>query len=124
MAEKTKLIAMNADFLEFLYQRFWRHLGASEEQAGCIARVISLADRQGKLYQGMGVMEALLIPVEGGLADLSAEPEIVSEGPTWIVFDGMRASTLPSSPTTDISSCSSVASANMHRSSSARAPLG
>jgi hypothetical protein len=81
---------MNADFVEFLYKRFFQHLGASNEQAACIARGISLGDRQGKLYQGMGVMEALLIPVEGGIADLSAEPELVSEGPTWAVYDGHR----------------------------------
>jgi len=90
MGQKPKLISMDADFVEFLYKKFWQHLGASEEQAGCIARGISLGDRQGKLYQGMGVMEALLIPVEGKIADLSAEPEMVSEGPTWVVYDGHR----------------------------------
>lgn len=35
----------------------------------------------------MGVMEAVLIPVEGKIADLTAEPELASEGPTWVVFN-------------------------------------
>jgi LDH2 family malate/lactate/ureidoglycolate dehydrogenase len=90
MKQAPKLIRMNADFLEFLYRKFWQHLGASEEQASCIARAISMGDRQGKLYQGIGVMEALIIPLEGKIADLSTEPEIVDEGPAWVVYDGHR----------------------------------
>ena len=90
MAQESTLVKMNADFAEFLYKKFWRHLGASEEHAGWIARGLSLGDRQGKLYQGMGVMEAILIPVEGKIADLTATPELVSEGPSWAVFDGHR----------------------------------
>jgi hypothetical protein len=65
MKNKPKLIRMNADLLEFLYTKFRRHLGASEEQAGCIARSISMGDRQGKLYQGIGVMEAHLLAFKG-----------------------------------------------------------
>lgn len=90
MSKDKKLVSMNADFVEFLYNKFWMKLGASEEQAACIARGISLGDRQGKLYQGMGVMEAVLIPVEGKIADLTSEPVITDEGPTWVVYDGKK----------------------------------
>ncbi len=92
MSNKAKLIKMNPDFVEFLYRKFWIKLGASEEHARSIARVIALADKQGKLYQGMGVLEALLIPVEGKIADLTTEPEIIDEGPTWVTYDGKRSS--------------------------------
>jgi len=90
MKGDAKLIQMDPDFVEFLYKKFWMELGASEEHAATIARGISLGDRQGKLYQGMGVLEAVLIPVESGIADLKAEPEIASEGPTWVVYNGNR----------------------------------
>ncbi len=90
MNKEAKLLKMDADLLEFFYKKFWMKLGASEEHAKAFARGISMGDRQGKLYQGMGVMEAALIPVEGGVGDLTAEPELVSEGPTWAVYDGHR----------------------------------
>ena len=61
---ESKRLKMNADFLEYCYKRFWQQLGASEEHARIVARNISLGDRQGKLYQGMGVIEAVLIPFE------------------------------------------------------------
>lgn len=90
MNKKPQLVKMRADFVEFLYNRFFLALGASEDHARIIARNISLADKQGKLYQGMGVLEAVLIPIEGQIADMKAEPEIVDEGPTWAVFNGNR----------------------------------
>ncbi|MBW2369895.1 MAG: Ldh family oxidoreductase, partial [Deltaproteobacteria bacterium] len=90
MKKETKLTQMNPNFLEFLYKKFWMKLGASEAHADCIARVIALADRQGKLYQGMGVLEALLIPIEGKIGDLTAEPELVNEGPAFSVYNGHR----------------------------------
>jgi len=87
---ELKLIKMDANFLEFLYKKFWMKLGTSEEHAKAFARGVSLGDRQGKIYQGMGVMEAALIPVEGGIGDLTTESELVSEGPTWAVYNGNR----------------------------------
>lgn len=86
----NNLIKMDADLLEFLYKSFWMKLGASEEHAKAFARGVSMGDRQGKLFQGMGVMEAALIPVEGGIGDLTTEPELISEGPTWAVYDGHK----------------------------------
>lgn len=88
----SKLLKMNADFLEFCYKELWMAAGASEQHADAVARNISLGDRQGKLYQGMGVLEALLIPLQGGILDIEAEPELESEGPTWSVWDGKRSS--------------------------------
>ncbi len=90
MKTKPHLIQMKANFVEFLYKRFFIATGATEEHAQIIARNISLADKQGKLYQGMGVLEAVLIPIEGQIADMKAEPEMVDEGPTWVVFNGNR----------------------------------
>lgn len=81
---------MKADFVEFLYKKFFMATGASEKHASIIARNISLADKQGKLYQGMGVLEAVLIPIEGQIADMSSEPELIDEGPTWAIFNGNR----------------------------------
>ncbi|PAB57828.1 Ldh family oxidoreductase [Anaeromicrobium sediminis] len=88
----SKLLKMNADFLEFCYRRLWQAAGASESHAKAVARNISLGDRQGKLYQGMGVIEALLIPLQGGILDIKAEPILEAEGPTWLVYNGMRSS--------------------------------
>ena len=88
MKKETKLIQMKADFVEFLYKQFFLATGASEEHADIIARNIIIADKQGKLYQGMGVLEAVLIPIEGGIVDMKAVPEMVEEGPAWAVFDG------------------------------------
>jgi L-2-hydroxycarboxylate dehydrogenase (NAD+) len=89
---QSKKLSMNADFLEFCYYRFWRQLGASETHSRIVARNISLGDRQEKIYQGMGVLEAVLIPFEGGILDIKATPEMIKEGPTWAVFDGKKSS--------------------------------
>jgi len=40
----SKLKKMNADFVEFLYKKFFSELGASEDQAAAIARGISMGD--------------------------------------------------------------------------------
>ena len=87
---ERKILKMNADFLENCYKEFWLAAGANEEHAKVVARNVSLGDRQGKVYQGMGVLEAILIPLEGGIMDIKAEPEIHSEGPTWVVYDGKK----------------------------------
>ena len=83
---------MDADYLQYCYKQFWSKLGASEEHARIVARNLSLGDRQGKFYQGMGVLEAILLPFEGGILDIKAVPEIVNEGPAWVVYDGNRSS--------------------------------
>lgn len=91
MAE-AKLLKMNADFLEHCYKQLWMGAGASEEHARAVARNVSLGDRQGKIYQGMGVLEAILIPLQAGILDIKAEPEIESEGPTWVLYNGNKSS--------------------------------
>ncbi len=87
---QDRLLKMNPDMLEFMYKKFWMQLGASEPHAEAFARGVSMGDRQGKIYQGMGVMEAALIPVEGKIGDLTTEPEVVDEGPTWVTYKGNR----------------------------------
>lgn len=89
---KAKLLKMNADFLEHCYKQLWMGAGASEEHASAVARNVSLGDRQGKIYQGMGVLEAILIPLQAGILDIKATPEIESEGPTWVLYNGNKSS--------------------------------
>ena len=78
----------NADFLEYVYKNLWMGTGACEEDAEAVARGVSLGDRMGKLTQGMGVLDVLFLTLEAGNMNLEAEPEIVNEGPSWVVFDG------------------------------------
>ncbi len=78
----------NPDFLEYVYRQLWMATGACEEDAHAVARGVSLGDRMGKLTQGMGVLDVLFLTLEAGNMNLEAEPEIVNEGPSWVVFDG------------------------------------
>ena len=80
------------DFLEHCYRLIWRRLGASEEHARVMARCISYGDRVGKRTQGIGVFEIPVLLARTGTLDVSAEPAVVSEGPTWVVVDGRRSS--------------------------------
>ena len=86
----AKKLSMNADYLEYCYKQFWQKLGGSEEHARIVARNLSMGDRQGKLYQGIGVLETIVMTYEGGTLDMNAEPEIVNEGPSWVVYDGNK----------------------------------
>ncbi|WP_163936688.1 Ldh family oxidoreductase [Paraferrimonas sp. SM1919] len=91
MAAK-KTIEFDNDYFHFVVKQGWLHIGGSEAQAQAIADNLLLAGLQGKLYQGLGVIEALTIPFEAGALDPKAEPEIESEGPTWAVYKGNKAS--------------------------------
>ncbi len=82
----------NADFLEFCYRRVLLALGFSDEQANVIAYCVSDGDRNGKLTQGLGVFEIPVLLARTGTLDVSAVPEVVDEGPTWLVMDAKRAS--------------------------------
>ena len=82
----------NPDFLEFCYREIWRAAGATEEHARIMGRCISYGDRIGKVQQGMGVFEAPIICLRGGNLDISAEPEIVSDGPSFTVINGHQSS--------------------------------
>jgi len=77
-----------ADLLEYLYFELWRATGASEEHARAVARGVSLGDRMGKLTQGMGVLDVIFLSLENGCLDVTAEPKIVDEGPSWALYDG------------------------------------
>ena len=80
----------NPDFLEFVYKELWMAAGAVEEHAEAVARATSLGDRMGKLTQGMGVLDVIFLTLESGNMDMQATPEIVGEGPTWVVYDGKQ----------------------------------
>ena len=81
----------DADFLEYTYRQLWLAAGAHEEDAAAVARAVSLGDRMGKLTQGMGVLDVILFALEAGNLDIKAVPELVSEGPTWSLYDGHQA---------------------------------
>lgn len=82
----------NPGFLEHLYKQIWLKNGAVEEHADAVARAISFGDRFGKINQGLGVFEVIDITFQTGTLDIKATPEIVSEGPTWAVYEGNKTS--------------------------------
>ena len=80
----------NANFLQHSYKTIWLAAGAQEEDAEAVARGISLGDRMNKLSQGIGVFEVLFLALEKGNMNLKGAPQIVEEGPTWVLYDGNR----------------------------------
>lgn len=80
----------NPDFLQYVYKELWMAAGASDEHADAVARAVSLGDRMGKLTQGMGVLDVIFLSLEAGNMDMEAVPEIVAEGPTWVLYDGKQ----------------------------------
>lgn len=91
-ADDLETIAHDADFLEHCYRRILEELQFSEEHAAIIARCVSDGDRNGKITQGMGVFEIPVLLARTGTMDVTATPEIVDEGPTWLVVDAKRSS--------------------------------
>ena len=85
-------LAEQPDFLEYCYRRVLEELGFSAEHAEIVARCVSDGDRNGKLTQGMGVFEIPVLLARTGTMDVTARPEIVDEGPSWLVIDGNRSS--------------------------------
>ena len=92
MASKGITKKTNADFLHYCLKRVWMANGASEEHADTVADGLMIGIRQRKLTQGLGVWEALDMPLQQGQLDINAEPEMIKEGPTWSVFDGHKSS--------------------------------
>lgn len=82
----------NADFLEHAYRTVWMAAGASEEHAAVVARSVSMADRMRKYRQGLPVLEYLFLALEVGNLDIKAVPSIVSDGSSWVLYDGNRSS--------------------------------
>ena len=80
------------DFLGHCYRRVLSELGFSNEHAEVVARCVSDGDRNGKLTQGMGVFEIPVLLARTGTMDVTAVPEVVDEGPTWLVIDARRSS--------------------------------
>ncbi len=69
----------NVNFLYYAIKRVWMAAGATEEHAHYVADGISFAHIQGKLNQGLGVYEGLDIPLQSGMLDINATPEIVDQ---------------------------------------------
>ncbi len=91
-AAERQTISEDADFLEHCYRRVCEELGFSTEHAAIVAHCVSDGDRNGKLTQGMGVFEIPVLLARTGTMDVEAVPEIVDEGPTWLVIDAKRSS--------------------------------
>ena len=89
---KASMIKEDPNFLEYCYRRVLLALGFSNEQAEVIAHCVSDGDRNGKSTQGIGVFEIPVLLARTGTMDVTAVPEIVDEGPTWLVVDAKRAS--------------------------------
>jgi L-2-hydroxycarboxylate dehydrogenase (NAD+) len=89
---KASMIKEDPNFLEYCYRRVLLALDFSNEQAKVIAQCVSDGDRNGKSTQGIGVFEIPVLLARTGTMDVTAVPEIVDEGPTWLVVDAKRAS--------------------------------
>jgi LDH2 family malate/lactate/ureidoglycolate dehydrogenase len=91
-AADLNTIEENPDFLEHCYRRVLGELGFSPEHAEIVARCVSDGDRNGKLTQGIGVFEIPVLLARTGTMDVTAAPEVVDEGPTWLAIDAKRSS--------------------------------
>ena len=69
-------------------KRVW--MAANVEHAHYVADAIRFAHLQGKLNQGFACSKYWIF--HKWTLDIDAEPEVVSEGPTWAVIDGKRSS--------------------------------
>ena len=91
-ATEPDTITEDPDFLEHCYRRVLAELGFSEGHAEIVARCVSDGDRNGKLTPGLGVFEIPVLLARTGTMDVGATPEVVDEGPSWLVIDGKRSS--------------------------------
>jgi LDH2 family malate/lactate/ureidoglycolate dehydrogenase len=91
-ASELDTIEESPDFLEHCYRRVLAELGFSAEHAAVVASCVSDGDRNGKLTQGLGVFEIPVLLARTGTMDVDAVPEVVDEGPTWVVVDAKRSS--------------------------------
>jgi LDH2 family malate/lactate/ureidoglycolate dehydrogenase len=91
-ASELDTIEESPDFLEHCYRRVLAELGFSAEHAAVVAACVSDGDRNGKLTQGLGVFEIPVLLARTGTMDVDAVPEVVDEGPTWVVVDAKRSS--------------------------------
>ncbi len=86
------LLEEDPDFLEHCYRRVLGELGFSAEHARVVAGCVSDGDRNAKLTQGLGVFEIPVLLARTGTMDVTATPEVVDEGPSWLVIDAHRSS--------------------------------
>jgi LDH2 family malate/lactate/ureidoglycolate dehydrogenase len=88
----SPITTFDNEYFSFIVSEAWKHIGATQEHADILANNLLVGGLQGKLHQGLGVIETVTIPYEAGVMDPTTTPEIESEGPTWAVFDGKRSS--------------------------------
>lgn len=88
----NETLTEDPDFLEYCYSRVLVALGFSEEHAAIVAHCVSDGDRNGKLTQGLGVFEIPVLLARTGTMDVTATPEVVDEGPSYLVIDAKRSS--------------------------------
>ena len=62
------------------------------EHGEAVASALLIGICQGKLNLGLGVYEALDLALQQALLDITAEPEVANEGPTWAMVDGKNSS--------------------------------
>jgi len=92
MDDQPETIKEDPDFLEFAYRRVLTELRFDDEHARVVAHCVSDGDRNGKLTQGIGVFEIPVLLARTGTMDVTARPEVVDEGPSWLVINGNRSS--------------------------------
>ncbi len=85
-------ITERVSFLHYAIRQVFQAAGATELHANYVADGITFAHLQGKQLQGLGVYEALDLPLVMGSLDLSTKPEMIAQGPAWAVVDGNRSS--------------------------------
>ena len=86
MSNETRIESLA--FLKYALERVVLAAGGSADHARYVADAISFAHIQGKLNQGLGVYEVIDLALKLGVLDMSATPEVISEGPAWAVVDG------------------------------------
>ncbi len=82
----------NNEYFSFIVSESWKHIGADQTHADILAHNLLVGGLQGKLHQGLGVIEAVTIPYEAGILDPTSTPELESEGDTWAVYNGKKSS--------------------------------
>lgn len=92
MTAKAPTRDADPDFLQYCYFRVMLALGASHEHADIMSEAVSYGDRVGKFTQGLGVFEIPVLLAKAGTLDLQAVPEVVDEGPSWVLVDAHSSS--------------------------------
>ena len=74
-----------------------RRAGVEESVADTTAEVLVTTDTWGTFTHGSKQVRPLLKNYRDGAMDLHAKPEIVQQGPSWVLVDGHRSMPMPTS---------------------------